>query len=92
MEKEISAKKIKYVQAAVAIVGGGHMGSSLAEGLIRGGVVKSSQIFVADPTLKKVADLGVNMECVCDLAKFSSTHDDFDKGVVALLKERGHHP
>lgn len=46
--------KATFVNKKVAIIGGGHMGLALAEGLVEGGKILSSQLWIADPTLSKI--------------------------------------
>ena len=46
--------KATFVNKKVAIIGGGHMGLALAEGLVKGGKILPSQLWIADPTLSKI--------------------------------------
>ncbi|HEY4513145.1 MAG TPA: pyrroline-5-carboxylate reductase [Candidatus Paceibacterota bacterium] len=50
-------EKDKLENKVIAILGGGHMGCALAEGLARGKKILPSRIWVADPTLSKIAYL-----------------------------------
>lgn len=47
----------KFVNKKLAIIGGGHIGSALAEGFINSGKITSSQLVVSNTSLSKLAHL-----------------------------------
>lgn len=50
-------EKATFVNKKIAIIGGGHMGLALAEGLVKGGKILPSRLWIADPTLSKIQHL-----------------------------------
>lgn len=47
----------KFENKTIAIIGGGHIGQSLAQGLINGGKIDCSRVVVANPSLSKISHL-----------------------------------
>ena len=67
----------KFVNKKIAIIGGGHIGLALAEGLINSGKIAGSQLIVANPSLSKIVHLKKHGVEITTDNKFAATKADW---------------